>query len=133
MRKEMIRFAAAGAVGFIIDAGLLYLALWLGCGYFVGRAISFLCAVWGTWQINRHLTFRERRNASRSAWNEWWQYLGAMTIGGVVNYAVYSAVIVALPKGWWDAWTPLLAVGVGAAVGMTINFVSAKLWVFRGR
>lgn len=48
MRRQVIRFVIAGVVGFVVDAGILCLALAVGLGYFAGRAVSFLCAVWAT-------------------------------------------------------------------------------------
>jgi putative flippase GtrA len=125
-RQQIVRFAIAGVVGLVVDAGLLYLALHLGIGYFVGRGISFIAAVWSTWQINRQFTFSA--SAHTSAWREWWQYLLAMAVGGIFNYAAYSAVIVSFHK---SALLPLFAVGVGGMAGMIINFLSAKLWVFK--
>jgi putative flippase GtrA len=128
MRQQLVRFAVAGGVGFIVDAAVLYLCLWLGFGYFAGRLVSFLLAVFATWRFNRRYTFQV--TGGRSIWNEWWHYLAAMSLGGVVNFGVYSAAILALPK---HVWTPLLAVGLGSVVAMSVNFLSAKLWVFRHR
>jgi putative flippase GtrA len=126
MKRELIRFAIAGVVGFAVDAGILYLMLALGAGYFVGRCVSFFAAVWITWRINRRFTFSPR--PGQSQWQEWWQYLFAMLAGGAVNYAAYSIVILLLPK---TALLPSYAVAVGSIAGMTVNFLSAKLWIFR--
>jgi putative flippase GtrA len=128
MRRQVIRFVIAGVVGFVVDAGILYLALAAGLGYFAGRAVSFLCAVWATWQINRRYTFTSGHR--ESAWVEWWRYLAAMSVGGVVNYGAYSATVLALKR---LPFLPLLAVAVGSLAGMAVNFASAKLWVFRER
>ncbi|QWT18721.1 GtrA family protein [Bacillus sp. NP157] len=126
MKRQVLQFAAAGVLGFLVDTGVLYGMLWLGLGYFLGRAISFLCAVFATWQVNRRFAFVDGRR--RSAWQEWWHYLAAMAVGGVVNYAAYSAVVLLAPHA---RMTPLLAVAAGSAAGMVVNFASAKLWVFR--
>ena len=126
MKRELVRFAVAGAVGFAVDAGILYVALALGAGYFYGRCASFICAVWVTWHINRRFTFTP--SAHRSRWKEWWQYLLAMLGGGLVNYAAYSAAILTLPK---TAMLPMYAVATGSLAGMTVNFLSAKLWIFK--
>ncbi|NIF76616.1 GtrA family protein [Paraburkholderia sp. Cy-641] len=128
MRRELSRFAIAGVLGFLVDAGVLYLALAMGLGYFAGRAVSFLCAVLATWQVNRRFTFTSSRK--ESAWIEWWRYLAAMSLGGVVNYGAYSAVVFAL-NGF--PFLPLLAVAVGSVAGLAVNFASARLWVFRHR
>lgn len=128
MKREMLRFAIAGVIGLVVDACVLYGMLALGAGYFIGRAASFAAAVWSTWQFNRRFTFVQGSN--KSAWAEWWHYLLAMVGGGVVNYAVYSAVVLVLPK---SALLPLIGVALGSLAGMVVNFVSAKLWVFRAR
>jgi len=128
MKRELLRFALAGVAGFVVDAGVLYSMLAIGAGYFLGRGFSFLAAVWATWQINRRFTFTERTD--KSLWTEWWHYLLAMLGGGAVNYAAYSAAVLLLPKG---PLLPLFAVAVGSLAGMTVNFVSAKLWVFKAR
>lgn len=126
MKRDFFCFAVAGAIGFVVDAGILYGALALGTGYFFGRCLSFLTAVWATWRINRRVTFTVSED--RSQWKEWWQYLFAMLGGGVVNYAAYSAAILSLPK---NVMLPMYAVAIGSVAGMTINFLSAKLWIYR--
>ncbi|SDH63942.1 GtrA family protein [Paraburkholderia phenazinium] len=128
MHRQVLQFVIAGVVGFVVDAGILYLTLALGLGYFAGRAVSFLCAVWATWQINRRYTFAAAR--TESAWVEWWRYLAAMSVGGVVNYCAYSATVLTL-KG--IPFLPVVAVAVGSLAGMVVNFASAKLWVFKQR
>ncbi|KLU27797.1 polysaccharide synthesis protein GtrA [Caballeronia mineralivorans PML1(12)] len=126
MRRQLLRFVIAGGVGFLVDAGVLYLALAVGLGYFSGRAASFLCAVWTTWQINRRYTFTSARRDS--AWVQWWRYLAAMSAGGIVNYGAYSATVLTLRA---QPLLPVIAVAIGSIAGMAVNFVTAKLWVFK--
>lgn len=131
IRREALRFAAAGVAGLVADVALLYVALALGLGFYAGRVVSFLGAVWVTWQINRRYTFHGER--SGSVWLEWWRYLLAMAGGGVLNYAVYSLVVWLL-RGWPPlppVLLPMLAVGSGSLAGMVLNFASAKFFVFQ--
>ena len=127
-RAELARFAVAGVLGLITDVAALYLALALGMGPFAGRVASFLCAVFVTWQFNRRYTFSSR--PGMSAWREWWSYLGAMLLGGAVNYGVYSAFILTIRD---VPLLPLIAVAAGSLAGMTVNFINAKYFVFRSR
>jgi putative flippase GtrA len=122
---ELSRFVVAGVLGLLVDVGVLYGALALGLGWFAGRALSFLCAVWFTWRFNRRFTFTPR--AGMSVWQEWWRYLSAMLVGGAVNYGIYSVIVLALPR---LTLLPLAAVGAGSLAGMTVNFLSAKYFVF---
>lgn len=126
MQRQLVRFLFAGGIGFLVDTAVLYLMLGLNLGYFVGRAISFLCAVWATWQLNRRFTFASSRN--QSAWAEWLRYLAAMSVGGCVNYAAYSGLVSMLRPA---PWLPLLAVAAGSIAGLLVNFATAKWWVFK--
>lgn len=126
MKREIVRFAIGGVLGFVVDTAALYGALALGAGYFAGRACSFLLAVRATWQFNRRFTFASGRR--ESAWAEWWRYLLAMSAGGLANLAAYALTVLVLPKA---PWLPLVAVAVGSGAGMCLNFATAKWWVFR--
>ena len=124
----MVRFAFAGVAGLVVDVAVLYLALALGLGFYAGRVVSFLCAVFATWQINRRYTFAAGDAPTASLWREWWRYLMAMLGGGLVNYCAYSALIAIGPRV--TLW-PMLAVAAGSLAGMAVNFASAKLFVFK--
>lgn len=121
--RQFLRFAATGIAGLAADMGALYLALALGSGYYVGRLLSFLFAVWVTWRLNRRFTF----DATESAWHEWWRYLTVMAGGGAINFGTYSLLLQLLPEA---RWAPALGVAAGSLAGMTFNFVSAKRFVF---
>lgn len=124
--SQFLRFGIAGAIGFVVDVAALYLAMAAGAGFYLGRGISFLCAVFATWQVNRNFAFKA--SGSMSLWQEWWRYLLAMLGGGVVNYACSAIAVMLLPPG---PLAPMLAVAVGSIAGMSVNFISSKLFVFR--
>jgi len=129
LSQQAWRFALAGVAGLAADAAVLYLLMALGLGWAPARLLSFLAAVWVTWQINRRYTFHP---AGLSLWQEWWRYLLAMAGGGVCNYAVYSLAMLFLGPYMPlpPAWLPLCAVAAGSLAGMTLNFISAKFLVF---
>lgn len=126
MGAQLLRFGIVGAAGFVVDASVLYVSLHFGSGYYFGRALSFLLAVWTTWQLNRRFTFsvRDRKNV----WREGGKYLMAMSVGGIVNYATYCALVATLPKHWF---LPLLSVAVGSVAGLMVNFFIARHWVYK--
>ncbi|MDL2357484.1 MAG: GtrA family protein [Pseudomonadota bacterium] len=127
--RELARFAAAGVAGLAVDVAVLYLALAAGCGPYGGRVLSFLCAVFATWQINRRYTFAAGAEVvGGSLWREWWRYLVAMLGGGLVNYGAYSGAIAVGPRA--PLW-PMAAVALGSLAGMAVNFASAKFFVFK--
>jgi putative flippase GtrA len=125
--RQFLRFAVAGAIGFVVDVAVLYALLALGLGYYSGRVFSFLAAAFTTWQINRRYAFSTQAGEDRL--REWLRYLLAMLGGGVINYGVYASIVYSAPR---ERWVPLLAVAAGSIAGLAANFLSAKFWVFGG-
>lgn len=118
------RFCGVGALGFLIDAGLL---LWfthsLGLNPYLARVFSILLALTMTWVMHRHWTFRSN-DPDRAA--EWVRFAAVNGAGGALNYCVYSAILLARP-----GTAPLLALGAGSVVALLANFLGARLWAFR--
>lgn len=122
--SQLLRFAVTGVIGLVADVTVLYGALALGCDHYTGRLLSFLAAVIVTWRINRRYTF----TPSGSQWSEWWRYVGAMSGGALLNLGAYLLTLWLLPP---SPWLPALGVSLGALAGMTLNFLSAKFFVFK--
>ena len=126
--KKFILFGLAGGAGFVVDTAVLY-ALKGMLGPYGARAISFLCAVLTTWIINRMLAFKGQA-AGVPIWREFLHYLGAMILGGAVNYAIYAALVATVPL---VAEQPVIGVAAGVAAGMFVNFFLADRLVFRAK
>ena len=121
-------FAIAGGAGFVVDTGVLYL-LKGALGLYGARAVSFICAVATTWIINRSFAFKGQ-SAEVPVWREFLHYLGAMILGGAVNYAIYAALVATIPL---VAQQPILGVAAGVLGGMVVNFLLADKLVFKSR
>jgi putative flippase GtrA len=125
-RSQFLRFGVVGTAGFLIDAGVLQLMLWLGLGPYLGRVVSFLAAATGTWLGNRRFTFQA--NHARPSHREWLRYVSLMVVGGVVNYGAYVACLMgsALVRTY-----PVIGVAVGSIAGLAVNFLSSRYLVFK--
>ena len=122
MLKKITLFGIAGSIGFLIDSGVLYL-LKDSLGLYLARVISFLCAVFVTWLINRNTTFK--KSTSKLNTNaEITSYLLIMLFGGVINYLIYSYFIT---YSSFAFRFPIIAVAAGSIGGMVINFISSNL------
>ena len=88
------------------------------------RVVSFPAAVLVTWWLNYRFTFR-----TRGGWGELLRYLSTQGFGLLTNLAAYAAVIFAVPEFNHRALIPL---AVGSGIGLAVNFLLAKHWVFRG-
>jgi putative flippase GtrA len=124
--RKFLLFGLAGGAGFVVDTAILYL-LKGALGLYGARLISFLCAVATTWIINRSVAFKGQ-SANLPIWREFLHYLGAMILGGAVNYAVYAVLVATIPL---VAEQPVLGVAAGVAAGMLVNFLLADKLVFR--
>lgn len=126
--RELLLFGLVGVIGFLVDSGILYL-LKSFLGLYYGRLFSFIAAVVTTWILNRQLTFSERVSGL-SLFREFSRYLGLMLGGGVVNYVIYALLVYFVEI---VARQPVWGVAVGSCAGMTVNFLLARYFVFRGR
>ncbi|TPJ38018.1 GtrA family protein [Mesorhizobium sp. B2-5-13] len=121
--QRVVRFVVAGGIGFVADAAALWLLLAVTpLGPFVSRMLSIGFALCVTWQINRHLTFSP---SSRGLTQEGARYGGVGLATSIVNYAVYSAILLVLP-----AAPPLGALAIASLVAMTLSFVGYSRLVF---
>lgn len=127
LRGQAWRFAVSGVLGLAVDTATLYGLMALGLGFAWARVVSFLAAATFTWAFNRRLTFATQQ-AQAPSWGEWLRYLAAMAVGGAVNYAVSLASY----HGFEVVQAyPVLALALGSAAGMVLNFLSARQLVFR--
>ena len=123
--KQLLLFAVAGAIGFVVDAGVL---LWVHAvlGAYLGRLLSFFCAVITTWLINRSLTFRGQRDG-KPLHREFSLYFLTTLGGGAVNLASYFLIVYLFDL---SARGLPLAVAVGSLAGMLVNFWLSRRFVF---
>jgi len=127
--RTLAWFGVTGAVGFVVDAGVLHLLVtrW-NINLFLARVCSFTCAATTTWLINRSITFSTTHRPPRRLLAEWAAYFIASAGGGCVNYAVF-VLAVHLSPALYE--TPSIAVGIGTLAGTAFNFVMYAKYVFR--
>lgn len=125
---EVFRFGAVGAVGFVVDAGVLTLGLLAGTGPWFGRLLSYLAAATTTYCLNRAWTFQA---ADRSRpMRDWGVFLVVNLVGFACNYGTYAALMTGVPL---VAAFPVLGVAAGSLAGMAGNFLLSRRYVFRSR
>ena len=125
--REFLSFAVVGAIGFVVDVAVLYLAAPL-LGWYGARVVSFLAAATATWALNRRYTFNAR-SANASVLHEYLGYLVTMLGGAAVNYGAYVLVL-----HWFSGpWVPVAGVALGSCAGLVVNFLSARYLVFRAK
>jgi putative flippase GtrA len=124
--KELFLFGIAGVLGFVVDAGLLYL-LKSFTGVYAGRLISFFMAVVMTWLFNRNITFR-KNSSEKGIVTEFLHYLSLMIVGGAINLGVYYFLVIYFQK--FQEW-PVAAVAAGSVAGMAANFLSSRYLLYK--
>lgn len=121
--NRLVRFLFAGGVGFVADAAALWLLLAVTpLGPFVARLLSIGFALTVTWLINRHFTFSP---SSRGIAKEGARYGGVGIATSIVNYLVYSAILLTLP-----AMPPLAALAIASLIAMALSFLGYSRLVF---
>ncbi|UVI39694.1 GtrA family protein [Qipengyuania spongiae] len=123
---QFLRFGVVGTIAFVIDAGVLWLAMGAGVDPYLARVISFVPAFAANFLLNRAWTFaqkREQRPHGQAA-----RYLAVQLAGMAMNYAVFAAIVTFAGEGRVVA---LAAVVAGSIAAMGFNFLGARHLVFR--
>lgn len=123
----MLRFGCVGTLGFVVDAAMVWL-FHGALGAIVAQALGFMLAVTVTWVFNRRWTFAGR--GSERKWREWLRYVGANGWGALINNGAY---LLAVTFSAWFARYPQMAVALGSLLGMVVNYLMMRHWIFGGK
>lgn len=104
---KLFSFAFAGGIGMIVDLGVLRLLIELGATPFVARVPAIALAMATTWFINRNFTFGD---SGRSIGSEGSRYASVAIIGALLNYAIYSVILILTPDGFLPEFATIIAV-----------------------
>lgn len=127
MNLQIVRFGVVGVIGFFIDSAVLYISLYyFELGYYFGRLISYLCAATVAWYLHRIFTFKDAQAGKKHRQLVSFQITNSL--GGGANYIIYALLV--MNQEIFRKW-PVLAVGIGAVIGMFINYYLSKKVVFK--
>jgi len=127
--EQVGRFAIVGAVGFIVDGGILSLLNGVyGVDVVTSRLISFAIAVTVTWYLNRHRTFADRKD--QRAVLEWGRYTIANSVGALLNMGIFFWLYYRFRI---FAEYPLLPLAIASSVALFFNFFVSKYFAFNHR
>ncbi|WP_274626684.1 GtrA family protein [Arvimicrobium flavum] len=121
--RRIAAFLFTGGIGFLADAGALTLILSLSpLDPFLARILSIAFALAVTWMLNRTLTWGP---SDRPAPIEGARYGGVGVATSAINYATYSALLLAVPD-----MPPLAALATASLVAMCFSYLGYSRFVF---
>jgi putative flippase GtrA len=125
--SRFLRFTLVGAVGFVVDAGVLQaltsLAAW---GPVQARAVALPTAIFATWLLNRTITFPESHGGPVLA--SLMRYAAVSAVGATVNFVVYSVLVFASQA---MAALPIVPLSIASVIALAVNYMGSKHFAFR--
>ena len=122
----LLRFSLVGAVGFVVDGGLLQvLVSTFGWGPIAARAVSFPTAVLATWWLHRGITFPERGGSLLRSLG---RYLAVSVVGTGVNFGLYTGLVLASAT---MAAQPIVPFAIASVIALAFNYLGSKHFAFR--
>lgn len=119
---EFIQFSIVGAINTVIDFGVFSLLLTKGCPIVWSQILSYGCGMLNSYIMNRSWTFKENK---RNEYSEPLKYV-------VANVATLILVSVLIILFIHMVHLPvLIAKVICTGIGMGMNFISSKFWVFQ--
>lgn len=122
--SRFLRFACVGAVGFVVDAGILTTLMHVGWHPLAARLVSFPVAVATTWLLNKAWTFASSAKPQRGGYM---RYSGIQIVGALINLGIFTLLITAFPVLHSMPWLPLAA---AALVALVFNYLATRHLVF---
>lgn len=134
-KHTFVRFAIVGGFGFLVDlTSMALLSIWLP--HLVARGIAFWIAASSNWWWNRTITFHhlegtEKCTNKKAAALQLMQFLGGSVVAFIPNWGCYLILMSQPPENITLAliW-PYLAMVPGILVGMALNYMFSRFWVF---
>jgi putative flippase GtrA/glycosyltransferase involved in cell wall biosynthesis len=123
MKKRLFSFVVVGGIGFVTDAVLLMgLLRFTALDPFTARLVAIAAALQVTWLLNRNFTFGK---STRHAAVEGMRYSGVGIATSLLNYLVYSGLLVFIPD-----LRPVIALTIGSAVATIFSYTGYAKLVF---
>jgi len=124
---EFIQFGMVGSTGVVVDLAIyLTLQSLFGIDHRVARAYSFIAAASWNWALNRLITFTYRQKMSKLI--QLPAFLVTSSMGFSVNWGSYTVLTGYVP--FFNAHR-IIALLIGVLLGMGLNFMAARAFVFR--
>lgn len=120
---QLSRFLQVGAVGFAVDAGLLWFFVYpMGLPPVLARGLSFIVTIAVTYFLNARYTFKVAPKPSAAS-----RYGLVQTSGALLNFASYTWLVAFAA----NPLPPLIALVIGSVIGSIHNFLALRLFVFK--
>ncbi|NPC57290.1 GtrA family protein [Caenimonas soli] len=125
--SRFLRFVLVGAVGFVVDAGVLQgLISVAGWGPVGARAVALPLAIFATWLLNRTITFPESHGGPPLA--SLMRYAAVSAVGASANFIIYSLLVFASQA---MAALPILPLAIASVIALVVNYLGSKHFAFR--
>lgn len=120
MKWALVRFLLVGGIGFVVDAGLVYLLTSHGTPPVAARVPAISAAILTTWLLNRSFTFRVSARRSRA---ELARYIIVALSSAALNFGLYSVLTLL-------GVAPVAAVALATAALLLYSFVGYRRFAF---
>jgi len=138
-RSRFFRFAIVGAIGAVVDFGILNLLMLVGVSFIAAGVVSFICAVLNNFLWNRFWTYPDSRSKPVS------RQLVQFAIINVVGLGIRTPLLAflekvlipfferILPAGFFfpaDVVAHNIALAIAILVVMLWNFIANRYWTY---
>jgi dolichol-phosphate mannosyltransferase len=124
--SNLVQFLAVGALGAVVNLGLLTFFIALGVGVKVSIAAAIAISMVSNFALNRRFTFSHARKDSIV--KQFCGYIGACSLGALLNYFVTAELSAKFPRIY-----PQVAALAGIGAGVSLNFLINQFIVFRSQ
>ncbi len=122
--SSFTQFAVVGFLGMLVNLAILTMLTVAGVPNAAAVAVAIALSMIVNFLLNRRFTFSHARGGRIST--QFLGFVGACSIGAVINYAVTLGVISSRPS-----WPVQAAAVIGIGAGMLFNYLTNQFLIFK--
>ena len=119
--QQIFWFCIAGVLGFLVEVSIIQLGITMSFGPILPRFISLPTAIWITFLVNKHLSFKTEAKKDR---NHFFTYFICMLLGATLNFGLYTIAVL-------SGITPVACLAIAVAVTAIFNFLVSRFIFLR--
>ncbi|MFD2618534.1 GtrA family protein [Terrilactibacillus laevilacticus] len=120
---SIIKFGIVGCLNTLIDFIVFALLTAVGIPYVISQCISYGAGVLNSYILNRSWTFKQSKQTGKTQEFGKFVVVNIVTLFITLSLLAFFYQVMGYPK--------LVSKGIATIIGVAINFVGSRFWVFR--
>lgn len=126
LKREQFRFIIVGCLNTAIGTTVMFVAYYLGLGYWISTALNYIVGSIFSYFANKHFTFHSKKKDRK----ELFRFVVNIVVCYFIAYGVAKPIIIRV-LGSGNRLIDYISMILGMMIFIVINYLGQKFYVFR--